>query len=292
MNGVPTFGEFIRQRRTTANLTRPQLAWLANLSVPYLTKIEAGANPSRRVTESLSSALQLNSAEHEYALTLAEGPAPRIEADHPSESDLEYLQLLPKPAAFISATLDMLAVNEPHRAIFQQLDPGTNMLEWLFLNPLSRTVLVDWMGEAQNSVGLFRLQLARRGEDDRAREVVENCLVNPDFAMIWRSDSVSGDPGSTTKLVRDPQTLAIREMHVKFWQAPGLQSWWFTHCAIVDQPTAVTRPVVRERPISSTPLNTSGDPNSRAGQASSTTARRDPTPTQPLQLPNSKQLDG
>ncbi|MBL1075663.1 helix-turn-helix domain-containing protein [Nocardia sp. 2] len=292
MNGVPTFGEFIRQRRTTANLTRPQLAWLANLSVPYLTKIEAGANPSRRVVESLSSALQLNRGEHEYALTLADGPAPRVEPDHPTEADLAYLQLLPKPAAYLSAAFDILAANAAHQHTFPQLEPGANALEWLFLNPISRTVLVDWMGEAQNAVSLFRLQLARHRDDDRALEVIEKCLESPDFSLIWRSDSVSGDLGNPTKLVRDPQTLAIREMHVNIWRAPGLQSWSMTLCAIIDQPMAVTRPVMRERPVSSTPLNTQEGSERPSGRSTSTSVRRDPNPTQPLQLPDSKQLDG
>ncbi|QVI23086.1 helix-turn-helix domain-containing protein [Nocardia tengchongensis] len=130
MDGVPTFGEYIRQRRTTANLTRPQLAWLANLSVPYLTKIEGGANPSRRVIESLTTALKLTPVDFEYALVLAEGPLPRIEPDQPTPADLEYLDLLnPAIGAYITGLWDIVAVNAAHHEFFPEMMAGANYLE-------------------------------------------------------------------------------------------------------------------------------------------------------------------
>ncbi|GAB4589350.1 helix-turn-helix domain-containing protein [Nocardia sp. IFM 10818] len=290
MDGVPTFGEYIRQRRTTANLTRPQLAWLANLSVPYLTKIEGGATPSRRVIESLSDALKLQPAEFEYALILAEGPAPRVELDHPTAADLEYLELLnPKPATYVSALLDILAVNASFMEVFPQLDPGVNALEWIFLNPIARTVLLDWTGEASVAVSWFRLQIARTGKQERAREIIDACLVSPEFRAAWQSDSVASSRDNPTALVRDPKTLAIRELRVNNWRASGLQSWSLYLATSVDQPTAITRPVVRERPAMSSPVNTSGDARRRPR---SNAAADDPTPTKPLQQIDGKQLGG
>lgn len=294
MNGVPTFGEYVRQRRTIANLTRPQLAWLANLSVPYLTKIEGGANPSRRVIESLGTALELQPAEYEYALALAEGPFPRIAADGPTPVDLEYLELLnPKIGAYTSGAMDILAVNAAHAEVFPELDPGCNYLEWMALNPISRTVLVDWQSELRQAVSFFRLQLARHGQDEHVERVVENCLTSPEFAALWATGSVANERSDRTKLVRNPRTLAITELRISLWRTQsGLQSWMLVIGSGVDQPMAVTRPVLRERPQASRPINASETAEGPGRRSNMNASLREPTPTQPLQQINSKQLDG
>ncbi|MET9491796.1 helix-turn-helix domain-containing protein [Nocardia sp. NPDC006630] len=294
MNGVPTFGEYIRQRRTAANLTRPQLAWLASLSVPYLTKIEGGANPSRRVIESLGTALELQAAELEYALVLAEGPFPRIEADHPTPTDLEYLELLnPKIAAYISGTMDILAINSAHAEAFPELDPGCNYVEWMMLNPVARTVLVDWPGEMRQAAGLFRLLLARRGPDEHTQRILDNCLESPEFATVWRTESVSNERPDRTKLVRNPRTLAITELRINIWRTQSsMQSWMLVLGSGVDHPMAVTRPVIRERPRASRPINAAETAESPGRRSEMEASLREPTPTQPLQQPSSNQLDG
>ncbi|MTE16521.1 helix-turn-helix domain-containing protein [Nocardia aurantiaca] len=249
MDGVPTFGEYIRQRRTAANLTRPQLAWQANLSVPYLTKIEGGANPSRRVIESLGTALKLSSAEFEYALILAEGPLPSADADHPTPVDLEYLDLLnPAIGAYVSGLWDIAAANAAHQEYFPELVTGTNYLEWLILNPISRTVMVNWENETRMAVGRFRIQLARAGESEHGRQILERCLADPDFALLWRSPVVV-ERSDLTKLVRDPRTLAISEIRINVWRTQSsLQSWLLALGTVVDGPTAATRSAVRQHP--------------------------------------------
>ncbi|WP_040813566.1 helix-turn-helix domain-containing protein [Nocardia concava] len=294
MDGVPTFGEYIRQRRTTANLTRPQLAWLANLSVPYLTKIEGGANPSRRVIESLGTALKLPTAEFEYSLVLAEGPLPRIEADHPTQADQEYLDLLnPAIGAYTTELWDIVAANAAHRQYFPELDPGTNYLEWLIFNPISRTVMVNWDSEIRMAAGRFRLQLARSGENERGGQVLEKCLTDPDFALMWRSDAVATERAHLIKLVRDPQTLAITELRINMWRTQStLQSWMLVLGTTVDRPTAVTRPVVRQRPESSSPINTISGQQNRPVRPEQTALANDPTPTKPLQQIDGNLLDG
>ncbi|GAB2542445.1 helix-turn-helix domain-containing protein [Nocardia heshunensis] len=294
MDGVPTFGEYIRQRRTTANLTRPQLAWLANLSVPYLTKIEGGANPSRRVIESLGTALKLPPAEFEYALVLAEGPLPRIEADHPTPADQEYLDLLnPAIGAYITGLYDIVAINTAHRELFLELEPGINYLEWLIFNPVARTVMVNWDAETRAAASRFRMQLARSGEDERGAEILGKCLTNSDFALMWRSDAVAAERSHLVKLVRDPRTLAITELRINLWRTQStLQSWLLVLGTTVDRPTAVTRPVVRRRPETSRPVNTNRDPKNRPVRPEEAAPANDPTPTKPLQQIDSNLRDG
>ncbi|GAB3210400.1 helix-turn-helix domain-containing protein [Nocardia tengchongensis] len=288
MDGVPTFGEYIRQRRTTANLTRPQLAWLANLSVPYLTKIEGGANPSRRVIESLTTALKLTPVDFEYALVLAEGPLPRIEPDQPTAADLEYLDLLnPAIGAYITGLWDIVAVNAAHHEFFPEMVAGANYLEWLFFNPISRTVMVNWDNETRMAVSRFRMQLARAGEDERGAEILERCLVDPDFALLWHSDTVAVERGDLTKLVRNPRTLAITELRINLWRTQStLQSWLLVMGTVVDRPTAVTRPVMRQRPETSRAINSPEGTATPPIRPKNVAQGKDPMPTTPL-----RQLD-
>ncbi|MGW2659746.1 MmyB family transcriptional regulator [Nocardia tengchongensis] len=288
MDGVPTFGEYIRQRRTTANLTRPQLAWLANLSVPYLTKIEGGANPSRRVIESLTTALKLTPVDFEYALVLAEGPLPRIEPDRPTPADLEYLDLLnPAIGAYITGLWDIVAVNAAHHEFFPEMVAGANYLEWLFFNPISRTVMVNWDNETRMAVSRFRMQLARAGEDERGAEILERCLADPDFALLWHSDTVAVERGDLTKLVRNPRTLAITELRINLWRTQStLQSWLLVMGTVVDRPTAVTRPVMRQRPETSRAINSPEGIVTPPRRPKNVAQGKDPMPTTPL-----RQLD-
>ncbi|MGW3544341.1 helix-turn-helix domain-containing protein [Nocardia niigatensis] len=294
MDGVPTFGEYIRQRRTTANLTRPQLAWLANLSVPYLTKIEGGATPSRRVIESLCTALKLPPAEFEYALALAEGPLPRIEADHPTATDREYLDLLnPAIGAYITELWDTVAVNAAHLEYFPELVAGVNYLEWLIFNPISRTVMVNWESEIRMAAGRFRMQLARSDNDERGRQILEKCLTDADFGLLWRSDTVTTERNDLTKLVREPRTLAITEMRINMWRTPSsLQSWLLVLGTTVDRPSAVTRPVVRKPPELSSPINAPGGPHTPSRRAKNAVPANDPSPTKPLRQISSNRSDG
>lgn len=262
MDGVPAFGEYIRERRTAARLTRQQLAWSANLSVPYLTKIEGGAVPSRRVVESLSAALELQLAEQEYALALAEGPVPDNDDNRPTAADIEYLELVsPHMAAYLTGTLDVLAANAPFCETYPELGPGVNALEWLMLNPVSRTILVDWNRQAHDAVGGFRLTVARYGLSARAKEIVDRCLPCQEFATMWSGDTVASLSHSRQVLVRNPKTLAIREFRENAWRtSSSLHSWTLYLGMIADQSHADTRPVFRERPGSSTGVNgRSGD---------------------------------
>ncbi|MET8431095.1 helix-turn-helix domain-containing protein [Nocardia sp. NPDC004860] len=294
MDGVPAFGEYIRQRRTTANLTRPQLAWLANLSVPYLTKIEGGTTPSRRVIESLCTALKLPPAEFEYALALAEGPLPRLEADHPTPADREYLDLLnPAIGAYITELWDTVAANAAHQEYFPELVPGVNYLEWLIFNPISRTVMVNWDTEVRMAAGRFRMQLARSDDDERGRQILENCLTDSGFALLWRSDTIAVERTDLTKLVREPRTLAITELRINLWRTQSsLQSWLLMLGTTVDRPTAVTRPVVRQRPETSRSINASGGPATPSRRAKNAVPANDPSPTKPLQQISSNLSDG
>lgn len=294
MDGVPAFGEYIRERRTTARLTRHQLALLANLSVPYLTKIEGGSVPSRRVVESLGAALELQPPEQEYALALAEGPIRDNCDNQPTATDIEYLDLLnPHLAAYIAPTLDILAANSAFTETFTELGTGTNAMEWLMLNPVSRTVLPDWERVTQEAVGGLRLAVARYGLGSRSREIIERCLASPEFTTLWQSDGVAAIPNSHPLLVRNPKTLAIREFRENAWRTQsGMHSWSLYLAMVADQPHAVTRPVVRERPESSMGVNDRSGDGAWLRRPPSTAPAPESSATQPFTQISSYQKRG
>src|SRR5690606_40525618 len=64
------------------------------------------------------------------------GPVPAT----PTAEDLTDLASLNHPACYLRfPTLDMLAANSDYQRLFPGLGAGTNLLEWMFLNPAARS---------------------------------------------------------------------------------------------------------------------------------------------------------
>jgi transcriptional regulator with XRE-family HTH domain len=142
--------------RRVAGLRRSEVAQLAAVSVEYYTRMERGnlAGVSDAVLESVSSALQLDEAEHAHLFHLARtanqsGRTRSRRASTPpiSASAQRLLHGLPGFPAFIrNARLDVLAINDLGRALYsplyEQAGPGRhpNSARFLFLpspHPLS-----------------------------------------------------------------------------------------------------------------------------------------------------------
>lgn len=74
MEGLDSFGEWLRQRRTVLGLTRAELAAGAGCSVSALRKIEADERrPSRQLAELLAGCLRINPEDHAPFLDAARG---------------------------------------------------------------------------------------------------------------------------------------------------------------------------------------------------------------------------
>ena len=138
-------------RRRVAGLRREEVATLAGISCAYYLRLEQGKDtrPSEQVVEALARALLLDLKATEYLHRLANGMGsrrPQSADDTVAESLRQLIDQVPVPVVLGNCYMDMLAANPCARALSPGLEPGENLLHWVFLDPAARDFYVHWDG--------------------------------------------------------------------------------------------------------------------------------------------------
>jgi transcriptional regulator with XRE-family HTH domain len=173
-------------RRRVAGLRRDELAGLAGISEPYLTRLEQGIDrqPSPQVLRALARALELDADASAYLLSLA-APDPA----RPPETGVsaEVHQLLDtwagSPAYVRNRRFDVLAANKWARALAPMYEPGHNLAREVFLSPEARRLLPDWQQIAAQTVAALRAESDPR--DPRTTRLVAELKADEDFRRLW-----------------------------------------------------------------------------------------------------------
>lgn len=219
LNGPQALGAFLRAcrerltpaqaglptapRRRTRGLRREELAQLSNISTTWYTWIEQG----RDVTASplalarLAKALQLGAAEREYLFSLAQASDP--EGAHsdtrPSPALLESVQQLTCPGYLLDSTWNVLAWNAPAGALFSAflgVEPAPNLLNFMFLHPAARELVVDWPERARRVVAEFRADTRLLPHSEPVRQQVQRlCAASDTFYRGWHEQAVLAREG-------------------------------------------------------------------------------------------------
>ncbi|MGI5259895.1 helix-turn-helix domain-containing protein [Streptomyces angustmyceticus] len=179
--GLPAHG-----RRRVAGLRRNELAQLAGISEPYLTRLEQGVDqhPSPQVLRALARALELDAdaAAHLFALA---GPDPV----RPSETEVapDVHQLLDTwagtPAFVRNRRFDVLAANKWACALAPMYEPGHNLARDMFLDPGTRRLFPDWPEIAAQTAAALRAEADPR--DPRTTRLVAELQADDDFRGLW-----------------------------------------------------------------------------------------------------------
>ncbi|MFG2456705.1 helix-turn-helix domain-containing protein [Streptomyces sp. NPDC048523] len=178
-------------RRRVAGLRRDELARLAGISEPYLTRLEQGVDqhPSPQVLRALARALELDAdaSGHLFALA-APGPVP------PTETEVapDVHQLLDAwagtPAYVRDRRFDVLAANKWARALAPMYEPGHNLARDMFLAPETRRLFPDWPGIAAQTAAALRAEADPR--DPRFARLVAELEADEDFRELWSRHDV------------------------------------------------------------------------------------------------------
>ncbi|MFF0608492.1 helix-turn-helix domain-containing protein [Nocardia tengchongensis] len=234
------FGDYIRQRREDAWLTRTELARKANLSVSLIEKIELGTRqPTLHALQILFDHLDVAPMYRRHILDLSLpgllGPPPPTTPVEPDADDLAELASIAAPASFYTLpTLTIVAANRSHQQTFPGLTAGTSFPEWLFLNPAAREVIVDWRQVAQRCLHNVRQFSPNITKDERVSAMVTKCSQSPDWDELWNSKRPRNF--SSHLLVRNPSGHKIHELRVHTYSPEYLQRpWWLCH--LVPEPT-------------------------------------------------------
>ncbi|MGK5550058.1 helix-turn-helix domain-containing protein [Actinomadura kijaniata] len=172
-------------RRRVAGLRRDELARLASISEPYLTRLEQGVDrhPSPQVLRALAQALELDADTTAYLFSLAADPV------RPAETEVtaEVHQLLDtwagSPAYVRNRRFDVLAANKLARALAPMYEPGHNLARDMFLTPQARSLFPDWPQIAAQTAAALRAEADPR--DPRTASLVTELQVDQDFRRLW-----------------------------------------------------------------------------------------------------------
>ncbi|WP_431246505.1 helix-turn-helix transcriptional regulator [Leifsonia xyli] len=221
--GITTGG-----RRRVPGLRREEVAARADVSVDYYTRLEQGreVSPSPAVAESIGRALALDEHGIAHLYRLA-GLTPMRGKSTPSTVDPRLHALLMEwrehPALILGHAFDVLDTNPLGEALFLGFPQSRNMLESLFVDPVARSLYVDWEQIADSTIAGFRLLESAQPRDPRIAELRDGLLAaSPEFRSYWNEHRVQGRR-LETKRFRHPLvgdlTLNIHSFDVR--STPG-----------------------------------------------------------------------
>ncbi|MFI6564147.1 helix-turn-helix domain-containing protein [Streptomyces sp. NPDC050534] len=173
-------------RRRVAGLRREELAQLAGISEPYLTRLEQGVDrhPSPQVLRALARALELDAdaAAHLSALAAPDPVAPLESEVSPDVHRL--LDAWVDAAAYVrNRRFDVLAANKRARALAPMYEPGHNLARDMFLDPGARQLFPNWPEIAAQTAAALRAEADPR--DPRTALLVAELEADADFRRLW-----------------------------------------------------------------------------------------------------------
>jgi transcriptional regulator with XRE-family HTH domain len=221
-----TFG-FPIGRRRTSGLRREEVAQRAHISPTWYTWLEQGRGgaPSGDVLYRIAGALLLTEVEREHLFLLGLGRPPEARY-RKNEGVTPRLQrvldaLDPSPALIRTATWDVVAWNRAATKVlmdYGSLPPAQrNMLRFIFLDPRARAAHYDWHSVVRLVLGAFRVDAARAGAAAEAEALVEELArLSPEFAALWRDNSLIGEHAEVVKRIRHPVLGELSFEHSAF----------------------------------------------------------------------------
>lgn len=227
------FGEYLRQRRLDAGLTRAQLAKRASVSTSLIEKIELGTRTTTLTTlQVLFDELDVPSMHRKHILSLGLpsvfGKVVHTESAGPAPADLADLESLDHPASFyLMPTFTIVAVNAAYQRTFPGMRAGKNFVEWMLLDPNARTVMVEWHREARRLVDGLRMFASVITPDRSVEGIIEQCRRAPEWEELWNGGTPTSDPQGEFLLIRDPHSSRVQRMTVRIY-TPEFPSrpWW------------------------------------------------------------------
>lgn len=199
--------------RRTPGLRREEVAQRASMSVEYYTRLEQarGANPSPRILESLSAALELDPADRHRLFAVAEATpaAPPAVPRRVRPHVVQLLHRMPSTAAIVTAaTYDVIACNPLAEALLGHLDTERNLARRYFLQGRHWSSGAD--GFAQVAVARLRAAGSRYPADPAlARLLRELDAGSALFREVWADDPTL-TPGHRIKTVDHPIAGRLR----------------------------------------------------------------------------------
>ncbi|MFC7094556.1 helix-turn-helix transcriptional regulator [Jeongeupia naejangsanensis] len=193
------FGFPAGARRRTAGLRREEVAQLCDISPTWYTWIEQGRDisVSADALNRLAVALRMDRSQRAYLFELAgrhDPQQPRAEHDVSPGVIEAAVHGYAGPAYVLGRRWDVLTWNAAAARLFgpwMAADAAPNLLNFVFLDPAARTLVVDWEVRARRLAAEFRADTRASVDDADLIELVSQLSqASPDFAEYWRRHDV------------------------------------------------------------------------------------------------------
>jgi transcriptional regulator with XRE-family HTH domain len=195
-------------RRRTPGLRREEVAQLSGISATWYTWIEQAREVSVSPTAlaRLCTTLHLSPAERAYVFELAGKRDPALP---PSAGTMDAPSALVAAVAAVTApayVLDRMwrarAWNPAAAELFVGWLDGDgwqndrNLLRYMFLDPVARTLVVNWEERARRLLAEFRLEQGRHLDDTEMNALIADLTQRNDFfRTAWDEQIVVGREG-------------------------------------------------------------------------------------------------
>src|SRR5262249_60125672 len=163
--------------------------------------------PSPSVLDALARALRLDETEREHLYSLVRPAVPSTLAGADARGNAAsgpavirpgvrlLLDAIPTPAFVIGRRLDILATNRMARALLGDFDAKPvrerNHARWIFLDPATRDLYVDWPVVARENVAILRRDAGRYPHDTELQALIgELSVASPEFRTWWADHEV------------------------------------------------------------------------------------------------------
>jgi transcriptional regulator with XRE-family HTH domain len=233
-------------------LRKEELAFLAGISSDHYSRLEQGRQHTVTddVVEALSRALRLDEIERVHLRDLA---APRRRTpstwEAPQRPDPGLLRVMTAmddvPVLLLGRRSEILACNALLRAVLgAEVETGSVLVRWLFLDPRSRQRIVNWSDYAAAAVGALRYEVGRHPDDARLRSLVDDVrTADADVAQWWDDHGVT-DRTSVDKQIDHPVVGPLR-FGIESLVAPhDLEQRLVVYTAEPGSPTARALPML------------------------------------------------
>lgn len=192
--GLPADGRIRRVR----GLRREEVALLTGVSTDYYARLEQGRRivPSPAVVDALGRALGLDPTGRAHLADLVglSSSSPALAARPVQRLRPGIHQLMDAldgvPALVLGRRADVLAQNRMAKALFTDFAKKPahqrNYARWMFLEPESRALFVDWDAQARATVESLRLEAGNDPADRATAELVADLRARSDeFRAGW-----------------------------------------------------------------------------------------------------------
>lgn len=202
---------YLREAREAAGLTRAELAKRAGVSEALIQKLEQGTRPpTATALGALFEALDVPVQYRDHAAKVLQPELTRLVNNEgtPDPAELAFLESLPYPACYQTMpTMDVVAANKAYRQAFPGLDPGTNVMAWMMLDPRAKESIEDWEREAHLIVYAFRHTAPGLIPAEQIEQITRLFSEqSPDWDRLWSADIRPADLPRRPIGVRSPET--------------------------------------------------------------------------------------